>query len=546
MKKPKFYGLSGKLVKQDLYLKELQFEAAMTGVKPPVIINDMAMNSDPIEVAEAIDRIAVRKIFEENYTVPICSIDCERPTAHRYNLGRVCPSCGYVVTENRIESEMWVRAPDEVGYFVNPRFWIMFNASFGKKLKTFERNKVTIDRGNDLMMWMLDPGYTTDDPDSRRAIAVKRVLEEHGYERGIANFIDNHKTIFRILTEPENWDAIYKPNSRLREESDYIRCNWRHFFETQSDGIFTKHLPLISSKLVIVEEGKKGIMFDPVFTGAIDAVKNIARLYTRSKPVEERHVVSRALKANRQLAYFYHDYRSENGEGKTGNYRGKVSSTHVPFSGRATISPVNDMHDAFKLKAPWRWMVGLMKVDIESKLMRRGYDSRQVEHLVAMAAMQHTPEIEEIMKELIRESPGGYGIMVDPLRNPTLVQLAIQTLFIDEVITDVNQCSLRISVRAIKSANADFDGDQLQVRRPIDLREMELAMAYTPEKGFMSATEVDRVSSSMVKHNELISIENQFLADDEEDSVVGISLEAIRGSNGCNVGTGSVAMGSAV
>ncbi|HCJ9509171.1 TPA: hypothetical protein NV949_004678 [Escherichia coli] len=43
--------------------------------------------------------------------------------------------------------------------------------------------------------------------------------------------------------------------------------------------------------------------------------------------------------------------------------------------------------------------------------------------------------------------------MVIPLRNPTLVQLSIQTLFIDEVVTDVNQCSLRISDRVIKMAN---------------------------------------------------------------------------------------------
>ncbi|HCJ9509200.1 TPA: hypothetical protein NV949_004709, partial [Escherichia coli] len=59
----------------------------------------------------------------------------------------------------------------------------------------------------------------------------------------------------------------------------------------------------------------------------------------------------------------------------------------------------------------------------------------------------------------------GLGIMVIPLRNPTLVQLSIQTLFIDEVVTDVNQCSLRISDRVIKMANgskrAPSDGKPL-------------------------------------------------------------------------------------
>lgn len=72
----------------------------------------------------------------------------------------------------------------------------------------------------------------------------------------------------------------------------------------------------------------------------------------------------------------------------------------------------------------------------------------------------------------------------------------------------------------------DFDGDQLQVRLLVDTTEMDLALSYRPDNGFMSSTNVDEVSSSMVLHNELISMENRFLRDTEEDLEAGIAIDS--------------------
>jgi len=525
-KAPKFYGISGRLECQDNYLKDLFIEAAAKNIKPPTVINDVARSGDPIKVAEEIDLLVQNRIRDEQLnSAPICSITCERPIAHRYNLGVVCPTCGYAVTEHRIESEVWIRAPEEMEFFVSPRFWAMFNAFYGGKMKKFDRNKVTVQRGSDLMMWMLDPYYRPEDADSKRMQVVKRILTERGFERGIRNFVDRHQSVFAVLTDPEVWKEIYPSNRNTSGASEILRQQWKTFFETQSHGMFTRHLPIISPKLIVSEEGRRGIMIDPVFTGAIDAVKNISLLYTRGKMIEPRFLISRAIKANQQLAYFHMDFRREVLEQKPGYYRGKVSATHIPFSGRATISPISEPHDAWKLKAPWRWMVGLMSVDIENKLLRRGYSPRECERIIAMACMQFMPEVKEILDELIRESPGGIGIPVVPLRNPTLVQLSVQLLYIDEVVTDVNQCSIRISDRVIKCANGDFDGDQFMVYRPVDKLEMDLAEAYRPDNGFMSSTNVDKVEGGMILHNELISMQNQFLIEADEDDEVGVALE---------------------
>lgn len=526
---PKFYGISGRLESQDNYLADLQIEAAVKRIKPPVIINDLALGGDPTTVAEEINKLIQTRIIDEQLNAPpICSISCSAPLVHRYNLGKICPTCGYAVTEHRIESELWVRAPEEIGSFINPRFWAMFNAFFNnKKPRKFERDNVAVGQGSDLMMWLIDPYYVPDEPDSRRAADVKRILAEHNVERGIGKFITNSKRIFELLTREDVWRQIYPPQKNNSSASEVLRLQWLNFFNTQHDAIFTKHLPIISSKLIISEEKRNGIQIDPIFTLAIDAVKNIAQLYTKRRPQDPRFVVSRALKANRQLAYFYIDYRRERLEQKPGDYRAKVSSTHVCNSGRATISPIVAPHDAWKLVAPWRWSVGILSTDIESKLKDRGYTPRQAERIVAKASMQYCPLVDEIFKELIKESPGGRGILVLPLRNPTLVQLSIQALWISEITTDVDQCSLRISVRVIKMANADFDGDQFMVYRPTDQREFDLAMAYRPDEGFMSSTDVNRVERGMVKHNEVISMENRFLMEADEDSEMGRALEEL-------------------
>ena len=107
-----------------------------------------------------------------------------------------------------------------------------------------------------------------------------------------------------------------------------------------------------------------------------------------------------------------------------------------------------------KVIAPWRWLVTLESVAIENKLGRRNFTPRQCERVIAFASMQYVPLVHEIINELIKESRGGYGLMISALRNPTLVQLSIQTLFISAVNPDVTQCSLRISDRVIKAPNA--------------------------------------------------------------------------------------------
>lgn len=530
MGKPTHYGISARLTNLDTYYTNLCLEAAREGFKGPDVLNDIVKNkADVGAVTDTIESIVINRIHNGKLNnKPICSSSCEHPLVGRINIGTVCPVCGYKVTPPRMVPELFLKAPDVIGVFINPHFWAKFNTNFGgQRLPKFGRKKLVLDRGFDLMMWMVDKHYRTDENIPPRARAVIRVLEENGYKRGIHNFTNHYKTWFDILTREDNWKEIYSPSRNKHADSEKERANWIAFFREQSNSIFSRHLPIIPTRLIVSEENERGVSFDPVFATPIDAIKNMAMLLTKSVFEEDRFFVSKALKVNRQLAQFYVDFRKEYCGGKRGLYRSKVNSTHSAYTGRATITPISGPHDAWKIRAPWRWLVGLMATHIESKLLMRGYSAREAGNIVDFAAMQYHEVVHEIFLELIRESPGGYGIGVIPLRNPTLVQLSIQFLFIDEVNTDVEQCSIGISNRVIKMANADFDGDQFQVQLATDEETYREAMKLRPDMGFLSPREVDRVESGMVIHNELVSMQHEYLSDTSEDNEVGIPLDQL-------------------
>lgn len=73
----------------------------------------------------------------------------------------------------------------------------------------------------------------------------------------------------------------------------------------------------------------------------------------------------------------------------------------------------------------------------------------------------------------------------------------------------------------------DYDGDQLMFYRPVDWHLQTMAYGLRPDNGFMSANDVGRVAHGMVLHNEVISMQNNFLLDEEQDNCEGIPLEAL-------------------
>lgn len=535
----KYHGISFELISHDQYYDQMVAASVVEGGQAPMVINDIVKGRYFPE--RGIDTVAKLSVLLQNQITddvindaPICSVVCDSPIGNRYNIGKTCPSCGTVVTERRLRTDMWIETPVAESWFVNPRFWMLFNHTVGGFVfSKFERDKsIHRNRGNDLMLWMIDPTYRMENlkNDSRVATAIE-ILSEIGYVRDVVSLHDNFDRVMSTLASPENWVRLFKvPQNNIHgiRQRELDRERFLKIIREQRHAIFSKKLPIIPTKLIVSEINDGKLKVDPVYQALHDVAKGIAELYYFTNTPPKHKSLRRMSKINKLMAYFYSDYRKESLEQKTGEYRGKLSRTYVAFSGRATITPISGVHDPLKLVAPWRWFVNLMKVDIASKLKRRGYSRRQSKKIILYASMQHHDEVADILRELIRESPGGLGILVLPLRNPTLVQLAVQALWIDDFETDVNQCSLRISVNVIKMANGDFDGDQLMVWRPIGQEEYDLAQHHRPDQGFMSAETADEVAHGMILHNELISMQNSYLRKGvDEDEHVGVSLDSL-------------------
>lgn len=530
------YGISLELANLEEYFKQSSAAAQADGVPPPVVINDVARRGDALAVREVVNsHLRYRIVDEALNNEAICSHECSNPITKNYNVGVKCPTCGYTVAKKRLRSELWVEAPESAGVFVNPRFWNLFNVYFANSTITnFERDKITLNRGPDIMAWMVDPTYKVDPAHAKqktsRFKSMIEFLDSRCYQRGIDYFSANFMKIMEMLTEHDFYHNLMKSmpdrksTAKKYPESESSRQYWIALCKQYQSTVFTRYLPLISPMLIVSEESDTGIIVDPVPAGMVDAAKTIGSIYTHSRQLRPRDEMGRAMRANRQIAQFYTDWRRETASRKTGHYRSKLGSTFVPFSGRATITPITEPHDPFALVGPWRWSVNFLKPEIESKLLDQGISPKKICKMIDYACMQYCPKIHEVLKTLVKESPGGRGIYVTPLRNPTLVQLSVEGLYLNEFLTDVRQCSVRISVLVIKAMNADFDGDQIMFYRPQDGYERTLAEGLRPDNGIMSSRSPNEVADFMTLHNELISIQNAFISDDEEDEYMGTGL----------------------
>jgi hypothetical protein len=71
---------------------------------------------------------------------------------------------------------------------------------------------------------------------------------------------------------------------------------------------------------------------------------------------------------------------------------------------RAVISSMSDKHDHREVHIPWGQAIELLKVHLISKLIRRGYPFIKAFNLVEKSGNQYHPLIDELFKELIKES----------------------------------------------------------------------------------------------------------------------------------------------
>jgi metal-responsive CopG/Arc/MetJ family transcriptional regulator len=115
--------------------------------------------------------------------------------------------------EDKIESILWARVPDEVSGFVNPMVWTMLTKFFKKG-------------GFDIIQWLTNTNYTSN---SREPSEAKLILAM-GIKRGYNNFINNFDQILELM--------LQIPTYKKKQNKDELVG----FIQMFRDKIFSRYL----------------------------------------------------------------------------------------------------------------------------------------------------------------------------------------------------------------------------------------------------------------------------------------------------------------
>lgn len=406
---------------------------------PPVIVNDL-------DITTTEDRNLRDKLMLTNYQGPTFSME---PTCECGELkggdkrGRICPSCHTEVlphTEKKIQSELWIKRPDSVKALLNPFIFAVL------------QNAYNTQGGIDVMRWLIDKTYHVDTTGS----APIRAFQEAGIKRGLNNFIDRFDEILHIL-----FNGKVFPRNDVRDELP-------RFIEMVREDIFTEYLPIPNKISFVTEKSATGKYAEIETIGtAIDAVNSICSLKTRLEPPSPQVEENAAVKAILCLVDFY-ERQIKNVQGKKeGFWRKLIFGTRMPFSGRAVITSLTEVHDYDELHIPWGLFIVMYRFHIENKLFKRGYTPNQAKGFISRCIREWNPEMREIIDEMIEESPycthsGKKGLPTIFNRNPSLLLSSIQHFLLTEIKNDVTDNSISMSVLVLSGMNADKNYERMK------------------------------------------------------------------------------------
>lgn len=470
----------------------------------PILVNDLA---DEFSVGKTVDVLnnLLRTHYESDEldTVPSCKEGC---TTGMYNYDEhepvICSVCNNPVELNitkKLESQVWMAPPPGALGFMHPRIYRLFVVYFRST------NFCLIEYlTNPTYHPKIIHGYVGGKKQSQMLVDA---LEAGGVKRGINYFIKNFDKVMNIvLNDPRHLEYRYSPRSKAVEVVEEFGA----FIDKYRSRVFTRYLPFPSKAIMISESGGNAEFIDPNMGSAFDAPKTIASTIMAGDTLSSAVIQSRTMKVVKLMSDFYDGYYHVTSAGKGGMLRGQHGGTRGFFTGRAVIAPLPPGHEDDEVHTPWQWSVTILAVHLENKLIRRGYTPREIFRIIDKASVDYCPLIDELFDELISECPEG-GIPISMLRNPTLERGSNQYFRITAIIKNRDDNAILMCVKAVKAPNADFDGDQLQIRLLIDNKEKRQFSRLSSHLHILSTDRPNRIGGHVTYHPEVITTVNNFI-----------------------------------
>jgi len=436
-----------------IYATMVDFEDEFNRLeRPPKFANDYDVSRP--EERQALDMHLYTHYKNTDVIETSASCHCGYYTsAHR--IGYICDKCHTEIAstvDRAIESSLWLRAPEGTLGFIHPEFWSIIEQRLGT-------------RSFDFLRYMVNTNYNFDYTKITSKDAQRTVDKFLAFDppRGLNNFIKHFDRIMEGLFERN----IVSGSKAEKEELKMIIQNNRSL-------LFPKYLPVPSRLCFVVETTTSSTYIDAPLRDAMNAINAITSIRAAQEPMSDKMVQNVTFVAGESLAKFYDNYITHRISKKPGLARRHIFGNRLHMSARGVIDSINDPHYFSEIHIPWGMALQLFKYHILNKLNRRGFTAREGMDLIYRSVLCYNETIDEILNELIAESPqidpeftDKRGIPVSLQRNPTLQRGSTQLFFITKVKTKTRNNTISMSPICLRAPNAD--ATHITHRLPISL-----------------------------------------------------------------------------
>lgn len=449
----------------------------------PILLN--SLYNDDFDSVNPVKAVMVTE-YDGDYIQTMPSCTC-RFTHGRPNMGVICPRCETEVMspiERGFVTDVWIEVPEEVSAFILPSFFNMLDRSFTKN-------------GFNAFRYLCFNRYKVED---RSEGSLSR-FEQLEIPRGYNFFVDNFEYIFTTLMAHPMFKDRRGNNEKILK-----------FYYKYGDKLFPRFLPMPSKRSVITELSGKG---RKMASGYQHLLNGASTLYEACNPKMSLRERERATFLALESFSAYHTYVDKEILGsKEGWYRKHVFGSRMGMTFRAVISSNAGIHNYDELYLPYGLAIATFKPLIMKKLQDQGYTVNEAEKFVISSITakgdQSDSKMMGILEELIEECPHK-GLPVLFGRQPTLNLRSIQLLYVTKVKSDPTDNTISLSILAIRSYNADFDGDAMTGMLILSMVDWIKAKKFSPHSGINELNKPRAINRNLILPDTDFSVLNNFM-----------------------------------
>lgn len=283
------------------------------------------------------------------------------------------------------------------------------------------------------------------------------------------------------------------------------------------DKIFTHSLPIYSSALRTEMPGEKDKKNFKIKTNtSFRAIIRASNLMNKYSPDDKLSIddITQINQYQYQIqleldAVFAEEYAIL--EGKKGIIQAKLIAGRHNFTCRSVIIPGNEVLRADEICLPYTTFIKAFNLELMNAVVKvYGCTDIEAMYMLEDAEEVFNPQIYSIMTHICNAYRNEYTILGN--RNPSINHGSFNSFKIKYVKQSINDKTLTINTRIIKTMGADFDGDQVNIFRILGPTAQMIGSCLDPINNHYIDGRNGQVNTSMLPMKDEIATLNEFFS----------------------------------